>query len=550
MGNAVGIRPSPSIGPRGAFGSRNIRWFRIGAGGIACALGATATFPGMAAPAAPSARSSPSPAVTQQEATPGSGKAVTADFLADVSARKHHRILLALQEEAPPVHDAGSGAKADALADIATRKSYWIPAAEIVGFDVILNLINRRVYGDDYKSDMTSIRRNLQSGWRVDSDPFTTNQLGHPYQGSMYHGFARSAGLNYWESLGYTFVGSAAWEIAGETTPPSLNDQITTGFGGSFLGEALFRMSNLVLEKSEMPTFWRELSAAVISPATGFNRLAFGDRFDTVYPSGDAVYYGRMAIGASTVLKNKSSVSIDDLQHTEVLADVSLDYGLPGEPGYQYKRPFDHFVFKATISSANGFENLMTRGLLVGTDYEAGPNYRGVWGLYGSYDYMEPQVFRISSTALSLGTTAQMWLSRTIALQGSALAGAGYAAVGTVNATAENDHHYGVAPQALLALRLIFGDRASIDTTTRGYFVSNVGGVNQAGATDNIYRTDAALTVRVHGRHAVSLRYLYSRRDSSSTAQGDMSQSSGTIGVFYTLLGADELGVVDWRNRD
>ena len=37
----------------------------------------------------------------------------------------------------------------------------------------------------------------------------TVNQLGHPYQGSMYHGFARSAGFNYWESAGYTFAGSA-----------------------------------------------------------------------------------------------------------------------------------------------------------------------------------------------------------------------------------------------------------------------------------------------------------------------------------------------------
>ena len=35
--------------------------------------------------------------------------------------------------------------------------------------------------------------------WVVDQDPFAINQLGHPYQGSMFHGFARSAGLNYWE---------------------------------------------------------------------------------------------------------------------------------------------------------------------------------------------------------------------------------------------------------------------------------------------------------------------------------------------------------------
>ena len=205
-------------------------------------------------------------------------------------------------------------------------------------------------------------------------------------------------------------------------------------------------MSNLVLENANMPTFWREVSAAAISPPTGLNRLAFGDRFDSIFSGRDPEYFGRLALGVSTTTHNNPGPSTKD-EHTAAVADFSLDYGLPGKPGYNYNRPFDYFTFKATVSTANGFEDLMTRGLLFGTDYEAGRNYRGVWGLYGSYDYIEPQTFRISSTALSLGTTAQWWLSRSIALQGSVLAGAGYAAVGAVNATAENDYHYGVAPQ-------------------------------------------------------------------------------------------------------
>lgn len=446
-----------------------------------------------------------------------------------------------------PVPATGEPPEAHLRAEIDTRKSYWIPAAEIVGFDLLLNGFNRTFIDDDYKSNVSSIRRNLSSSWNVDKDPFTTNQLGHPYQGSVYHGFARSAGLDYWESLAYTVVGSAAWEIAGETTPPSRNDQITTGFGGSFLGESLFRMANLVLEQSDLPTFWRELAAAAISPPTGFNRLAFGDRFDTVFPSNDPVYYGRLSLGAATSTRNRFG-PVADFRHTEALADFTLDHGLPGEPGYRYERPFDHFVFKATLSSANGLENLMTRGLLVGTDYGIGDRYRGVWGLYGSYDYMEPRAFRVSSTAVSVGTTGQWWLSQAVALQGSALVGTGYATVGSVNARVDNDLHYGVAPQALLALRLIFGDRVSLDAATRGYFVSGVGGVNTAGR-DNIYRADAALTMRVRGQHAISIRYQFSRRDVVSPKFGDRSQSGGTVGVFYTYLGSDDFGVVDWRGR-
>jgi hypothetical protein len=222
-----------------------------------------------------------------------------------------------------------------------------------------------------------------------------------------------------------------------------------------------------------------------------------------------------------------------------------MDYGLPGKDGYHYDRPFDYFAFQATAATGAGFENVMTRGLLLGTDYDLGDRYRGVWGLYGSYDYISPQTFRISSTALSLGTTAQMWLTRAIALQGTAMAGAGYAAVGTLNGPQdERAYHYGVAPQALLAMRLIFGDRASLDVTGREYFVS---GTQSTGGHDNIIRADIALTMRVYNQHAVALKYLWNRRDATFAGLGDRSQTRGTIGLYYTLLGNDRFGAVDWR---
>src|SRR5688572_2581157 len=149
----------------------------------------------------------------------------------------------------------GNAARADEEPD----KSYAIPAVEIVVFDFLLNRFDNAYFGCcDYRVTSDTVRRNLRSSWVEDRDPFAVNQIGHPYQGSMYHTFARSAGLGYWESAAYTFLGSAFWEIAGETTPPSRNDQITTGIGGSFLGEALFRMASLVLEKDYLHGSWRE----------------------------------------------------------------------------------------------------------------------------------------------------------------------------------------------------------------------------------------------------------------------------------------------------
>ncbi|HUP94902.1 MAG TPA: DUF3943 domain-containing protein [Burkholderiales bacterium] len=430
-----------------------------------------------------------------------------------------------------------------------TGKSYAIPALEIMGFDLLLNQFNRRYFDCcDYDTSLSSVRRNLRGRWVTDNDPYTVNQLGHPYQGSMYHGFARSAGLNYWESLGYTFAGSVFWEIAGETTPPSKNDQIASGIAGSFVGEALFRMSQLVLEQGGgMSPAWRELAAAAISPSTGFNRWAFGNRFDAIYDSRNAAYYSRLAVGVTHATQSDPGTSTKS-KPTEAIVDFSLDYGLPGKPGYTYKRPFDYFSFQATASSANGFDSVLTRGLLFGTDYDVGRNYRGVWGLYGSYDYIAPQVFRISSTALSLGTTGQWLISKSLALQGTGMVGAGYASVGTINGVRDQDYHFGVAPQALLALRLIFGEKASLDLTAREYFVSDVAADrNGRGGHDNIARADLSFTVRVHKQHAVAVRYLWSRRDANYPVIGDRSQTRATLGIFYTLLGHDRFGAYDWR---
>jgi hypothetical protein len=428
------------------------------------------------------------------------------------------------------------------------NKSYLIPALEIVGFDTLLNLFDRAYFGgDDFDVTGSSIRRNLRRGFANDNDGFTVNMLGHPYQGSMYHGFARASGLSFWEGFGYAFAGSLLWEYAGETTRPSTNDQINTTLGGAFLGESLFRMSNLLLEQWRGPRLWREIAAAAISPPVGFNRLAFGNRFEAIYPSNNAEYYSRIAVGVSRATQNRPGSSTE-IQRTEGIVDFGLDYGLPGNPGYTYRRPFDYFAFQASGSTAIGFENVSTRGLLIGTDYGRNSRHvKGIWGLYGSYDYMAPQIFRLGSSAASLGTTLEWRPTDGIGVQASALAGVGYTTVSTIRGIAnERSNNYGFAPQALVALRIIAGDRAALDLTAREYFVSHVASGPGRGR-DNVVRADATLTWRVHRHHAVAVKYQYSHRDAQYEGLGDRSQSRGTLGIFYTILGRDRFGMGDWR---
>jgi hypothetical protein len=429
-----------------------------------------------------------------------------------------------------------------------SEKSYIIPALEIIGFQVALNRFgNRYVDKESFKVGWNSIGHNLRRGWVVDRDEFEVNQFLHPYQGSVYHTAARSAGLGFWTSAAYTFAGSVLWEIAGETTPASINDQIASGIGGVFFGEPLFRMANLTLEKGNgIPHLGRALGATVISPATAFNRVVFGHRFDPVFPGHEPEFFTQGDIGA-TVAEYRVEGASQSPRRNEATASLSMAYGLPGKPGYSYERPFDYFNFEFTASTYNYFENIMTRGLIAGKEYSAGDSYRGIWGLYGSYDYMAPQLFRVSSTALSAGTTAQWRIAGPLRFQGTALAGAGYGAGGTVDGSQnERDYHYGLTPQALLANRLILGKFASLDVTGRGYQITDFASPSNRGF-ENIGRADASLTVRVFGRHALTARYLVTRRNAHYPDLGRRDQRRGTLSFFYTILGDQDFGITNWN---
>jgi len=430
-------------------------------------------------------------------------------------------------------------------------KSYLIPALDIIGFQVALNLYNRAFDPEDvYRTNFATIWDNMQRGWVIDSDPFATNQFLHPYQGSIYHNFARSAGLEYWEALIYDFGGSALWEVAGETGPPSLNDQITTSFAGSFLGEALYRMSNYYLETGgKDPSFFRQLGSALIAPSAAFNRIVYGSRFDGVYASHDPAVYTRAGIGWRRNEPVERPGGSSSVPSDELVLDFVMDYGLPGKPTYEYTRPFDYFHFEATaVSSTNALpEDVIIRGLLGGTTYAWGDSYRGVWGLYAGYDYISPEVFSVSSTSLSLGTTGQWWWSESMALQGTLLGGVGWTASGSIaDAEVDRNYHYGASPQGLAALRVIFGHSVVLDMTGRGYYIGSLG-EGGGGDSETILRGKIALTVRVFGKHGLGIQYVESSRDARFEDFADTSQSIAAVSLFYTYIGDTKFGAVEWR---
>jgi hypothetical protein len=433
-----------------------------------------------------------------------------------------------------------------AVEDPKPRKSFLLPIVEIVIMDAGINLVNRQLPDAEYyKVTSASIRRNLRSKWVIDDDPFEINQFLHPYQGAMYHGIARSAGLNYWQSVIYTFAGSALWEVAGEITPPSRNDQIASGIAGSFFGEPLFRLSEALWHGMEgtrkSSGFWRGLAATVLSPPNGINHLVFGDRYQASAFSNRGATDLRMQLGATALLKTTAREEAPRKLNTGIFA-VSIDYGLPGRAEYSHEKPFDYFSLEATVSGARGAENVATRGLIAGSDYNS-ERVSGVWGVYGHYDYLANDAFRFSTTAASVGTSTQFWLSANTALQTTVLGGVGFSAAQTVRGTEETDFRYGLSPQGLVSAKLIAGRRLSLEVSGREYRVSDVGGFRRPGH-DRVRRGDASLALRLFGSHAISVAYRTARRLEVVSGFPAATQRSDTFGVFYNLLGSGGFGAI------
>lgn len=459
---------------------------------------------------------------------------------------------------------APARAQAAGAADSARHKSHLIPAAELTGFLVLLNAYDRAAYANQvedgkkvFNSTFATTWDHLrEQRWVHDQDPFNVNQFGHPYQGATMYGWPRSSGLGFWTSLVYSNVGSFAWEMAGETSPPSINDLITTGQAGSLLGETLYRMADLVLQDNggRVARRLHEYLALVLSPPTTINRHMVGRRLALGLPDSAPATAWQIGMGGSADAHAHDPLLAATQLRRNATAEFSISYGLPGTPGYRYTRPLDYFDLHVSglSSGSNPIENVMLRGLLLGRATSEGGGSRGIWGLYGSYDYISPFLFRVSSTALSLGTTRQYWLAPALALQGSVLGGVGYGAAGTVPAapttpTAEvvRDYHFGVTPQSLVALRFIAGDRATIDVTTRGYYVSGLGSDDTHGS-ESIFRGSAGFNLRVIGGHTLGVQYVESIRSARYGKFSDRRLSEGTITISYFFLGSNHFNAVKW----
>ena len=183
-----------------------------------------------------------------------------------------------------------------------------LPALEIVGFQVLLNRYNRvlRQQRGDY--DVTARQRSAATcaaAGSSTSDPFDDQPARPPVPGVDVPRLRALGGLDYWHSLGYTFVGSALWEIAGETTPPSRNDQVSDA--ASAAASSARRCSacrTWCSSRTRCRRFWREIARGGDLAAGGLQPARLRRSLRQVFPSRDPVYFSRLQIGYSGSAQN------------------------------------------------------------------------------------------------------------------------------------------------------------------------------------------------------------------------------------------------------
>jgi hypothetical protein len=240
------------------------------------------------------------------------------------------------------------------VAEVARRESHPVlPMVEILTFLTVNNLLARviypnavedgkKVYDVTFKSTWNHI---TVQRWVFDIDPFNTNQFQHPFQGATMYGFARSSGHGFWPSLAYSNVGSFIWKMAGETDPPSINDIITTGQAGSMLGEAMYRMADLIIRDSgsTRPNLLRQITSGVLSG--GVNRRILGKHFANHLPDSLPAFFWQLNFGGSLGALTHDISTPSTLLRQDAVVDFGIAYGLPGRVGYTYTRPFDYIDF-------------------------------------------------------------------------------------------------------------------------------------------------------------------------------------------------------------
>jgi hypothetical protein len=387
--------------------------------------------------------------------------------------------------------------------DVPLVRAYVVPGLEIITLNILANLGARAAGAPWAAITPSTMATNVTGPWVYDDDVFAINQFAHPYGGSVLFLAARSNGLGFWTSAAYGFAGSLVWEMLMENEPPSINDQITTSVGGAFLGEALHRWGRAVLTGGgERPSIGRRVLSGFIDPMGTTNRAVFGDNWRRVPPP---VIHSYMAIGW-----NRELTAGD---HSPLHLELAVTHGLPSDPRFEPMVPFDHFDLRVQLDTSTeniaGYVDL--RGLIVGRAMGE-PDLRALWGLYGTYDYWNPDYARASAIGVGPGIAAHAALGeRGFAEAVAVVTAVPFGAAGGAGdgGGPQRDYHHGPGLGQFVELKVGLRNIGHVRMNARAI---EIDGTLIGDAVEAVLITTVGATVQIAPHHAIMADVVYSAR--------------------------------------
>ena len=274
-----------------------------------------------------------------------------------------------------------------------TEHSLLKPVLESLG-------INFGVWGYDYiqgrswaKVTGHTISNNLKHDFTLDDDSYSGNQFSHPYHGSMFYNAARYHGHSYYTAALYPLIGSAVWEYFCETNAPSYNDFLSTGIGGTAIGEVTHRTSDLVFDNSKtgISRIVREVVGTALNPARGMHRLLSGEMWHVSPSRGKIVTPVPFSLNIGLGSRRIHELRRQKRTRNVACVDIELNYGdhfwLNKEP-----QPFDFFRFHAVLNTSAGnptFSDVDIRGRILARQFEGVKEWKVDLGLYQNFRYVD-----------------------------------------------------------------------------------------------------------------------------------------------------------------
>lgn len=408
------------------------------------------------------------------------------------------------------------------------KKNYTISAIENIGFIVGLWSYDRYVAKEYWAViGFNSIEANFRNGFEWDHDGFAMNQIAHPYSGSIYFTAARSNNLSFVESSAYVLGGSLLWESFMENHYPSINDMITTTFGGIALGEVLYRLSNHFYNDNATGTkkVVNEFITTLLCPMNSLNRHL---GYSSPKRENSQIQY-TFSFGGNN---NFMSDQIEKMD-SNIFAGFQLEYNKMFQDK-KIRKPFDYFKAAIDISLYKGetVSSIILLGHLIGREINQ-ESYSILAGAFQNFYYTNNDIIKLSSSSIGPGVeikselTEKMYLNAGFQVHGILL--------GAMDSRYnEENRDYNLGPGYSILSYLKFGrnDLIIMSISSRFFSLSNVAGL---AASERIWIIESGIDFPVYRNLRFGLKYNYFDRQENYDEYADVSGYGDLLRSYLTI---------------